>query len=56
MKEVILTELVTDTLRQFFYGGVTADEHAEAGNMPEDIDVYFGRLDAETPDSLGPIK
>ena len=56
MKDITLTELVTDTLRQFFYGGVTADEHEEACNMPEDIDVYLGRLDAETPDRLGPIR
>ena len=56
MKEITLTELVTDTLRQFFYGGVTADEHEEAGNIPEDIDVCLGRSGAETPDRLGSIK
>ena len=56
MKEITLTELVTDTLRQFFYGGMTADEHEEAGNMPEDIDVCLGRSGAETPDRLGSIK
>ena len=56
MKDITLNELVTDTLRQFFYGGMTADEHEEAGNMPEDIDVYLGRSGAEIPDRLGPIK
>ena len=52
MKEITLTELVTDTLHHFFYGGMTAEEHID-DEKQEDLQAYLARHEAEisTPSS-----
>ena len=54
MKEITLNELVTDTLHDFFYGGMTAEEHMEEDDEKlEDLHAYLARHDSErsTPPS-----
>lgn len=47
MQEITLSELVTDTLHDFFYGGMTAEEHMEEDDKLEDLHVYLARHDSE---------
>ncbi|MDO8412156.1 MAG: hypothetical protein Q7S51_00045 [Gallionellaceae bacterium] len=46
MKEITLTELVTDTLHHFFYGGMTAEEHIE-DDVLEDLHMYLKKHESE---------
>ena len=54
-KEITLTELVTDTLHEFFYGGMTAEEHIEDEKL-EDLHVYLARHEAERSANLKLIR
>ena len=47
MKEITLSELVTDTLHDFFYGGMTAEEHMDEDEKLEDLHVYLARHESE---------
>ena len=50
MKEITSTELVTDTVHHFFYGGMTAEENVEEPleeEKLEDLHVYLARHKAE---------
>lgn len=47
MKEITLSELVTDNLHDFFYGGMTAEEHMEDDETLEDLHSYLARHESE---------
>ena len=46
MREISLTELITETFQESFFGGMTSEEHIDDEKL-EDLHVYLARHQAE---------
>ena len=58
MNQITLSELINDNVHDFFYGGMTADEHIleDEDEQLEDLHVYLARHSTEGPSRTNPTR